>query len=371
LRSSHRRLALPLSLGFTAALLAGACSSTSNDPSGGSGGADGTVPAGAEANYESLSGTLNGSGATFPKAFYEEAIAEFSGGVAPDVVVNYGGGGSGKGKTDLADQVVQWAGTDSLVKDEDKASFKGGEFLYFPTVAAPITVSYNLEDVSDLKLSPDTLAGIFQAEITTWDAAEIKADNPDATLPSTPITVVHRSDGSGTTSNFTKYLAAAAPDTWTLESGDTVNWPTSTQAGNGNNGVAQIVTQTDGAVGYVDLSDAKASGLSFASIENKDGQFVAPTLEGASAALAGAEIKDDLTYSALNAAGAESYPITAGTYVLVYQEQPNQEIGDALKGWISYLLTDAQDIAADVDFAKLPDGLRDRAIAQLAELKIG
>ena len=298
MRSSQRRLLLPTVVLAVGGLFAAACSSTTNDPTGGSGGADGTVPAGSEVEYESLSGTLNGSGATFPKAFYEEAIAEFSGGVAPDVVVNYGGGGSGKGKTDLADQVVQWAGTDSVVKDEEKAKFKGGEFLYFPTVAAPITVSYNLDGVTELQLSPDTLAGIFQAQITSWDAAEIKADNPDATLPSTPITVVHRSDGSGTTSNFTKYLAAAAPDTWTLGSGDTVDWATTTQAGNGNNGVAQIVTQTPGAIGYVDLSDAKASGLSFASIENKDGNFVAPTLEGASAALAGAEIKDDLSPTA-------------------------------------------------------------------------
>jgi phosphate transport system substrate-binding protein len=369
LRSSQRRLLLPVVLAVAAFMVA-ACGS-SNDPSGGSGGPDGTAPAASDVDYESLSGTLNGSGATFPKAFYEEAIAEFSGGVAPDVVVNYGGGGSGKGKTDLAEQVVQWAGTDSLVKDEEKSNFKGGEFLYFPTVAAPITVSYNLDGVSELQLSPDTLAGIFQADITTWDAAEIKADNPDATLPSTPITVVHRSDGSGTTSNFTKYLAAAAPDTWTLGSGDTVDWSTSTQAGNGNNGVAQIVTQTDGAVGYVDLSDAKASDLSFASIKNKDGNYVAPTLEAASAALAGAEVKDDLTYSALNASGADAYPITASTYVLVYKVQPDQATGDALQGWIRYLLTDAQEFAADVDFAKLPDGLRDRAIAQLDELEIG
>ncbi len=371
MRSSQRRLLLPVAGLAVGSLLTVACSSTTNDPTGGSGGSQGTVPASSEVDVASLNGTLNGSGATFPKAFYEEAIAEFSGGVAPDVVVNYGGGGSGKGKTDLADQVVQWAGTDSLVKDEEKANFKGGEFLYFPTVAAPITVSYNLDEVTDLRLSPDTLAGIFQGDITSWDAAEVQADNPGASLPATPITVVHRSDGSGTTSNFTKYLKAAAPDTWTLDSGDTVNWPTSTQAGNGNNGVAQIVTQTSGAIGYVDLSDAKASGLLFASIENKDGNFVAPTLEGASAALAGAEVKDDLTYSALNAAGPDAYPITASTYVLIYKVQPDKAIGDALVGWISYLLTDGQSLAAVVDFAKLPDGLRDRAIAQLDEIEIG
>jgi hypothetical protein len=123
--------------------------------------------------------------------------------------------------------------------------------------------------------------------------------------------VVHRSDGSGTTSNFTKYLKAAAPSTWTLDAGDTVNWPTTTQAGNGNAGVAQAITAADGAIGYVDLSDATASKLTFASIKNKDGNFVAPTLDGATAALANAEVKDNLTYSALNVAGADAYPITA------------------------------------------------------------
>jgi len=361
---------------FTAALLAGACSSSTETNTGGgtsdtSAGSGGTVPAGAEIDYASLAAaTLNGSGASFPKSFYDEALAEFSGGVAPEVVVNYAGGGSGKGKTDLADQVVQWAGSDSLVKEEDIATFKGGEFLYFPTVAAPITVSYNLDGVTELQLSPDVLASIFQADITNWNDPKIAADNPDATLPDLAITVAHRSDGSGTTSNFTKYLDAAA-ETWTLGSGDTVEWPGNTQAGNGNNGVAQIITQSAGAVGYVDLSDAKASGLSFASVQNKDGEFVAPTLDGASAALAGAEIKDDLTYNPLNAAGAEAYPITAPTYLLVYVNQPDAAIGNALKGWINYLLTDGQALAADVDFAKLPTSLQEKAVAQLDEIKVG
>ena len=329
------------------------------------------MPSGAGIDYESLAAaTLNGSGASFPKSFYDEALAEFSGGVAPEVVVNYAGGGSGKGKTDLADQVVQWAGSDSLVKEEDIATFKGGEFLYFPTVAAPITVSYNLDGVTELQLSPDVLASIFQADITNWNDPKIAADNPDATLPDLAITVAHRSDGSGTTSNFTKYLDAAT-ETWTLGSGDTVEWPGNTQAGNGNNGVAQIITQSAGAVGYVDLSDAKASGLSFASVQNKDGEFVAPTLDGASAALAGAEIKDDLTYNPLNAAGAEAYPITAPTYLLVYVNQPDAAIGNALKGWINYLLTDGQALAADVDFAKLPTSLQEKAVAQLDEIKVG
>ncbi len=242
---------------FTAlALFTAACSSNKDTTSTGST-TGGT--ASSATTTQSLSGTLNGSGSTFQKAFYEDGHRRLrrrrperhrqlrrrrlrQGQDRP----RHPGRRSGPAPT-------------APIKDDDLATFKGGTVLYFPTVAAPITVSYNLSGVSELQLSPDTLAKIFQAQITTWNDPAIAADNPGATLPSTPIVVVHRSDGSGTTSNFTKYLKAAAPSTWTLDAGDTVNWPTSTQAGNGNAGVAQIIKDTDGAIGYVDLSDAKAS----------------------------------------------------------------------------------------------------------------
>ena len=142
-------------------------------------------------------------------------------------------------------------------------------------------------------------------------------------------------------------------------------WP-SAQSAKGNAGVAQIVKTTQGAIGYVDLSDAIASGLSFASIGNKDGKFVQPTLEGASAALAGATINADLTYSALNAAGADSYPITAGTYIIVYSTISNPTQASAIRGWLNYVLTEGQTLAPEVDFAPLPTSLRDKAIAQIA-----
>ncbi len=194
------------------------------------------------------------------------------------MTVNYGGGGSGKGKTDLAGNIVQWAGTDSTIKPETVSSFKGGTVLYFPTVAAPITVSYNLSGVTGLKLSADTLGGIMSSQITKWNDSAIAADNPGVTLPSTAITVVHRSDASGTTNQFTHYLTLAATKTaWSLGTGDTVQWSTSTKAGDGNSGVAQLIKSTSGAVGYVDYADAKASSLSFASIKNSSGSFVAPT----------------------------------------------------------------------------------------------
>ena len=356
MRSSNKHAVWLVAVLAVLGVIAAACggSSSSSDK-----GDDATY------DYASLSGTLNGSGATFPKAFYEDAIAGFAE-IARGVTVNYNGVGSGQGKKDLAAGTSDWAGTDSLVADADKATFKG-PFLYFPTVAAPITVSYNLSGVSKLNLSPATLAKIFVGTITTWNDPAIAADNAGVTLPSTAITVAVRSDGSGTTSNFSKFLAAAAPDAFTLTAGDTVAWPKS-QAAKGNAGVAQLVKSTSGSIGYVDYSDAKATGLTFASIGNKDGKFVQPTLEGASAALAGATINADLTYSALNAPGAAAYPITAGTYIIVYTSISNPTQASAIRGWLNYVLTEGQTLAPEADFAPLPTSLRDSAIAQIAKI---
>jgi phosphate transport system substrate-binding protein len=364
LRSS-KRVAWLIALVAAVGLVAGACGSDSKSSS-----STDTTSAGASSNfdYSSLSGTLNGSGSTFQKTFDEAAIAAFAG-VAPKLTVNYQGVGSGQGKKDLAAGTTNWAGTDSKVADADKGGYPGGP-LYFPTVAAPITVSYNLKGVSELKLSADTLAGIFMGAIKTWNDPKIAADNPGATLPSTAITVAVRSDGSGTTSAFSKYLAKAAPSTFTLTAGDTVQWP-SAQAGKGNAGVAQIITQTDGAVGYVDYSDAKASNLAFASIKNKGGSYVAPTLDAASAALAGATIGSDLFIDALDATGADAYPITTGTYVLVSATQKDAATANNLKGWITYLLTDGQGLAKDADFAALPSSLATQALAQIDKITVG
>ena len=163
-------------------------------------------------DFTKLSGSLVGSGATFPKSFYDDAIATLSG-IAPDLTVEYGGGGSGKGQTDLQSNVVDFAGTDGTVKDEDKPKYTGGEFVYVPTVIAPITMSYNLPSVAKLQLSAASISAIFQREITKWDDPLIAADNPGVTLPSTDIVVAVRADASGTTQNFTKFLDAAAGPT--------------------------------------------------------------------------------------------------------------------------------------------------------------
>jgi phosphate transport system substrate-binding protein len=317
------------------------------------------------ADLSSLSGELKASGASFPDAYYQEVVSSFKE-KAPNATVTYNAVGSGTGKKEFGQGLTDFAGTDSTVKDSD--GVQAGSFLYVPTVAAPITVSYNLSGVDKLQLSPDTLAKIFQADIKKWNDQAVAADNPGVTLPDKNITVAHRSDGSGTTNNFTKYLKAASP-AWKLGSGDTVAWPAGTQGGEKNTGVAQIIQQADGGIGYVDLSDATESKLTFASIKNKDGQFVQPTLEGASAAVDGAEIKDDLTYDPLNAAGATAYPITAPTYLLVKTKYDDANKATLVKAFVRYVLTDGQALAKEVNFAQLPSGLAQKALAQLDKVQ--
>ena len=383
MNSTKRRLALAGLVSLS--IVAAACgsdskSSTTDAPTTTVAGGD-TTPApdttGSSDTTEApanLAAELNASGATFPKTFYEEAIAAFT--EANDgVTINYGGGGSGKGRQDLADQIVDWAGTDGTIKDADLPGFKGGEVLYFPTVVAPITVSFNVSGVDSLQLSPATIAGIFQRTITNWNDAAIAADNPDATLPDLAITVVHRSDSSGTTGNFTKFLEKSvgkdAGGIWTLGTDSTVEWPADTQAGEGNAGVAQIVSDTDGAIGYVDLSDATDAGLKFASIKNKAGKFVEPTLEGASAAAAGATVADNLTFSAIWADGDDAYPITAQTWIIAYTKQTDAAKADALKAFLTFVLTDGQELATTVNYAPLPAELAAKALAQLDKFQVG
>jgi len=338
------------------AILLAACGSSSN--SGGSGGG--------------ASGTLDGGGSSFQKNFDEAVIAAYAD-KAPDVTVNYAASSSGTGKSSLQTKNIDWAGSDSLPKPGELSAYKGGKLLYFPTVAAPITVSYNLPSVKTLKLSDTTLAKIFSLKIKKWNDAAIATDNPGVTLPSTSITVVRRADGSGTTSNFTKFLEKTDPTDWTLGHGDTVEWtslPGTTQGGTKNGGVAQIVKSTDGAIGYVDLADATGSQLQTAEIENSAGKFVAPTVEGAAAAIAGAKLSPDLSYDPINAPGPKAYPITSPTWILVYEKQNDKTTGTNLKDFLSFIYSDGEGMAKAAGYAPLPAGLISKAQAQLGKLQI-
>jgi phosphate transport system substrate-binding protein len=318
--------------------------------------AAGIGTAGAQKTKQLPAATINGSGATFPQGFYDECRASFKE-VQPNLTVNYPnpGGGSGKGRQDFADQVTQWGASDAPYPAADLSKIKGGSFLYVPTVTAPITVSYNVSDVTKpLKFTPGTLAKIFQGDITTWDDAAIKTDNPGVKLPSTKITIARRSDSSGTTQNFTGYLTKAAGSVWKLGTGSTVTWPDGSQGGNGNPGVSAIVKATDGAIGYVDYSDAVASGLKFGSIQNAAGKFVTPTVKAATSALEGVALASDGLYDPLNSPNPAAYPITAPTWLLVYSKYSNADTAAAVKAWAEYLVGPCQKQAKAIDYAPLP-----------------
>jgi len=327
-----------------------ACSSSTTTGSSGSG----------------LSGTLNGSGSSFQLTFQQTAIQNFRS-IEPGMTVNYGGGGSGKGRTDLAGNVVQFAGSDSPIPAAETANFKGKTVLYFPVVIGPITVSYNLSGVSGLKLDGPVIADIFQAKITKWNDPAITALNPGVKLPSTPIVIARRSDSSGTTANFSQFLVDAAPN-WKLGTSSTISWPANSQGGSGNGGVAQIVHSTPGAIGYVDYSDAKAAGLTFASVKNKDGNYIAPSIQSATTAADNATINPDLTFSAIWASGAQSYPITYQSWDLVYQKQSSTNTTKMLKKYIGYLLGDGQKLLPGLNYAPLPASLDQKATAQLDKI---
>ncbi len=338
------------------ALFVAACSSSSSGSGGGS-----------SSGGSSLSGTLNGSGSTLQLVYEQQAIQNFKS-IQPDMTVNYGGGGSGKGRTDLASNVVQYAGSDSPISSDDLPLFKGKTVLYFPIVISPITVPYNLPGIKSLKLDAPVMADIFQAKITKWNDPAIAALNPGVKLPSTAITIAHRSDSSGTTQNFSQFLVEGAPGVWKLGSDSTINWPANSQGGSGNSGVAQIIKTTAGAVGYVDYADAKASGLTWASIKNKAGNYVEPSVQSATEAASNASVKPDLTFSAIWASGAQSYPITAQSWVLVYQKQSSSNTTKMLQAYIGYLVGDGQKLLPQLGYAPLPSNIDQQAKAQISKI---
>jgi phosphate transport system substrate-binding protein len=321
-------------------------------------------PAGATGAAGNLSGSLAGSGSTFQLTFQQAAIQAFKS-VQPHMTVNYSGVGSGTGRTNLASGTTNFGGSDSPIPASEEANFHGKKVLYFPILIGPITMSYNLSGVSDLKLTPEVIANIFQGKISNWDNSAITDLNPGVHLPSEPITLAVRSDSSGTTQNFTLFLQEAAGSAWTLGSDSTIKWPAAAHAGSGNGGVAQIIKSTPGAIGYVDYADAKAAGLQFASVKNADGNFVAPSTKAASASAAGVDVASNLTFHAVWGKGAEAYPITYQTWVLVYQSQPNTNTADMLKAYIGYLLGDGQQLLDPLGYAPLPGNIDSKAKAQL------
>jgi phosphate transport system substrate-binding protein len=356
----RRRVAMAGAAAVTVLVLAG-CSMSA---SGSSLMADGSA---ASSNGAALSGTLNAGGSTFQLTFQEEAVSGFKS-VQPNVTVNYDGVGSGKGRDDLAANTVGFAASDSPIPDTETAHFKGKRVLYFPVVIGPVTLAFHLAGVPVLNLTAPVIAAIFDGRIKTWDDPAIVTDNPGRTLPATPITLAVRSDSSGTTANFTKFLVEAATSKWPRGTGSVITWPAGSVAGKGNNGVAQIVKSTPGAIGYVDYATAKAFRLTYASVENKDGNFVTPSPTTAAAAASQVILAPDETFSAFWLGGTCSYPITYQSWDLVYAKQPNANDVKLLRAYIGYLLGAGQELLPQLGYAPLPASIDQQALAQLNEI---
>jgi phosphate transport system substrate-binding protein len=351
------RYSKPLAVGCALAMALGAaaCGSSNSSSSGSSSSSGG--------------GTLNGAGSTFQAPLVGEWAKRFKD--ANGVTVNYQPIGSGGGIAQFTAGTVDFGGTDAAMKPEELAAAqKKGAPLHIPIALGAVTVSYNLSGVkAGLKLDGATIADIYLGKITKWDDQAIASQNSGVTLPSTSITVCHRSDESGTTKNFTAFLVAYSK-AWASGPGSdkSVQWPTGTGA-KGNDGVAGCVKQTSGAIGYVEQAFALQNGFTTANVKNKAGNYVAPTLAATSAAGTGVTPPADLRFATIDAAGAQTYPITAVTFELTWQDPCksglSKQVATNLKAWFDYALGDGQSVAPQLQYAALPPEIKTKAQAKV------
>jgi phosphate transport system substrate-binding protein len=342
----------------TLALVASACGTNNNTPSAAS--TTTTQPATATTTAVPVAcatGTLSGAGSTFVSTLATQWIKDYEAQCAGSTI-NYAPVGSGAGVQQFVAGTVNFGATDVPVgaADQAAAQAKGGTLVQLPWAAGGIAIEYNVPGVTNLQLSPSTLASIFAGKITTWNDPAIKTDNPSATLPATTIATVHRSDSSGTTAAYTAYLAASAPTVWTLGSSKTINWPGG-QGAKGSDGVSALVSQTQGSIGYAEVSFAKGASLSMASIKNAAGSFTQPTGAGVAASIGAATPNPDgsvtLSYTAPDPA---AYPISTVSYVVAFVKQ-GAAVGALLKDFLGFAVNKGQQDASTLFYAPLPSSL--------------
>ena len=367
-----RRMAT-VATALASALAVAACGSSSSSTSSSTGAASSSSTSAASSG-SSGSGTINGAGSTLAAPIYQQWGSTLKG---QGLTVNFNPVGSGAGQTELASATVEFAGSDPSLKPSDTAKMKG-PVLQFPVAAGAITVSYNLSGVkSGLKLDGPTVAKIFQGTIKTWNDPAIKTLNPGVSLPSTNITVVHRSDSSGTTSGFTTWLSDVDPG-WksAVGEGKDVNWPTGT-GGKGNSGVAAVVKQTSGAIGYVEQAYALENGFTYAAIKNSAGSYVLPSIPNTSAAFLGITVPPDLGISTINSSSPGAYPIVSQTFLDAYKDPckdggANSGSAAALRKFLTYAFGAGQQTLGagsnQLPYAPLPSSLADKDNTQLATM---
>lgn len=336
----QNRLSLTVWLVLGGALLAPGCNSSSQ-------------------NQTSGSTKILGAGSTFINPIMSHWVSGFQRS-HPGVEINYQSIGSGGGIRQLKEGLVDFGATDAALDDNKLKEMPA--LVQIPESAGPVCITYNLAGLKEpLKLSAATLAGIYLGKITTWRDPAIRKDNADVALPNTAIAVAHRSDGSGTTNIFTTYLSKVSPE-WEKKAGKamSINWPAGL-GGKGSEGVTGIVKQTPGAIGYVELSYATENKLPVAQIENQAGNWVEPTVAGATAAIDA--FKDDLAKDVRNpvvdapASAKDAYPIVGLTFLLVPKQPKDAAKGQIVKQFVQFIITEGQNSAESLEYARLPESL--------------
>ena len=326
----------------------------------------------ASSSSSCAAGSVTGQGSTFQANIEKQWISQFTG-QCSGAQLTYTGTGSGAGIKQFGSGTIDYAGSDATMKpDEQAAADKrcGNAALHIPVTAGGVAIIYNVKNVSSLNLSAATLAGIFDGSIKTWDAAQIKADNPGATLPSTPIKTYHRSDGSGTTKVFTGFLNADAPSEWKLGSDKSITWPSGLGA-NGSSGVVQGVKSTDGGITYAEVSYAKQDNLPTAKVKGAQGDFtdissstVSQSIDsGFSITGTGSDLAGKLDYTKMT-----GYPISTVSYVIVCSHYSDAAKGALIKAFLTYAVGAGQQQADALGFAPLPAGLVTRAQTTISSL---
>ena len=365
---SHRRIQTLLAL--TIGLAAAGCTPTNPDvPTPGNTpapGAAGTPPAASGGANVSISG----AGATFPAPLYQRWFADYNK-ANPGTQISYQSVGSGAGIEQFLAGTVDFGATDAPLKAEERAKFKAkynAEPIQVPMTGGSVVFAYNLDGVKDLKLSRAAYCGIAAGKITKWNDPAISKANPGAKFPDAAIQFVHRSDGSGTTFQFTNHLKVACPE-WTAGVNKSVAWPKGMTGAKGNEGVSAQIQQTPNSIGYIEYSYAKQTAISMAAIENKSGKLIAPTPEAGAAAFVGEKIPADLALTVPDSANPQAYPITGLTWLLLYPQPKDAAKATALKSTIDWALTTGKATVTELGYVPLDDELVTKVKAELTKVK--
>lgn len=313
--------------------------------------------------------TVNGAGATFPNPMYQKWFSEYHK-AHPDIQFNYQSIGSGGGIRQVLAQTVDFGASDGPMTDEQLAQAKT-KILHIPTVLGAVVPAYNVPGVStELKFTPEALAGIFLGKITTWNDPAIAKANPGVNLPSQPIIVIHRSDGSGTTYIFTDYLAKVSSE-WQNGpgKGTSVKWPVGL-GGKGNEGVAGLIRQMQGGIGYIELIYAVQNKIDYGSVKNASGTFVKASLDSVTAAAASAKsMPADFRVSITNAPGKDAYPISSFTWLLIPEKSKEAAKGKILADFLTWMVDDGQKMTAELTYAPLPQNVAEKVKGAIKQVQ--